>query len=178
MLCKSAVLSEVDDERSSARTAMRDAVAKFDAVTERATGRVGDPRGTDTAIVLLSRIFAGHTPKTDDGVTKGADALLADLPKWDADADLERVYFGTLGLYQFGGRRWRPWSEAQVSALLGHQRTSPDDPERGSWDAIGVGAVAAGGRVWSTALACMRLEVYYRLGDLEMFRRDEDKWNR
>jgi hypothetical protein len=65
MLLKSAVLAEVGVEavhNSAIDEAVADLGRRVDPVTGRAGGAPGSP---DTAIVLLSRILAGHTPKSD-----------------------------------------------------------------------------------------------------------------
>ncbi|MCZ7646086.1 MAG: terpene cyclase/mutase family protein [Planctomycetota bacterium] len=67
-------------------------------------------------------------------------------------------YYATLGMFQAGGEHWKLWNEAMKGALLPGQRKG--GPEDGSWDPTGAGADE--GRVMSTALAVMCLEVYYR----------------
>ena len=62
-------------------------------------------------------------------------------------------------MFQMGGEHWKAWNEAMKPALLETQ--SKGGPEDGSWDP----AKAAGcdnGRVMSTALSILCLEVYYR----------------
>ncbi len=177
MVFKSAAMSEIDAD-GALRAALGRIASAVDAATDPATGRIaGPPGGPQTAVGLLVRIFAGRTPKTDDVMSRSADALLVDRPAWDAATDLERTYFGTLSLYQFGGRRWAPWSAALTRMLAEHQRLDPADAEHGSWDPIGAGTIATT-RVRATALCCLMSELYYRIGDMDAWRKAEDKWNR
>jgi hypothetical protein len=68
-------------------------------------------------------------------------------------------YYGTLAMYQVGGNDWELWNAEMKKALLTTQVQS--GPQSGSWppDCIWGGY---GGRVYSTALSALNLQVYYR----------------
>jgi hypothetical protein len=68
-------------------------------------------------------------------------------------------YYGTLALYQHGGPMWAGWNERMKTELVGEQITS--GPDAGSWNPTGMYAMRAG-RIASTAMATLSLEVYYR----------------
>lgn len=68
-------------------------------------------------------------------------------------------YYGTLAQFQMGGQFWPAWNAAMKRELLANQ--VKDGPMRGSWDPVGLWA-NAGGRIYSTALNALNLEVYYR----------------
>ena len=68
-------------------------------------------------------------------------------------------YYGTLGMYQLQGDYWQRWNEALQAALVGRQQTDGD--LAGSWDPVCVWG-GYGGRVYSTAMSALCLEVYYR----------------
>ncbi len=68
-------------------------------------------------------------------------------------------YYGTLAMYQYGGESWREWNESLRETLIADQRTIGD--EAGSWDPKAPWG-PYGGRVFSTALSTLCLEVYYR----------------
>ena len=74
-------------------------------------------------------------------------------------------YYGTLALHHrsqtsdASAAAWRAWNEALTAVLLEAQRA--DGPDAGSWDATTVWG-GYGGRVYTTAMAAMCLEVYYR----------------
>jgi hypothetical protein len=77
-----------------------------------------------------------------------------------------------MATYQIGGKTWEAWKPALSSALLENQRgfTATDKnygltgasklDEHGSWDAADIWCTD--GRVATTAMAGLCLEVYYR----------------
>jgi len=76
-------------------------------------------------------------------------------------------YYATLCMFQVGGDHWNTWNKNMKSTLITNQRKGgPLDGTNkdvdGSWDPIGGGHVSYGGRVFSTALGALTLEVYYR----------------
>ena len=199
MVLKSAVLSELDIEK----TAIKDAVSWVDKMTEPEFGRCGyqqrggpparttsiaakfpnDKSEAMTAVGVLIRIFAGHTPKDDEFIVKGADLMKKKLPKWDVDAgtiDFYYWYYGTLAMFQVGndsggsGGHWKAWNEAMKTAIIDHQRMEPDRDERGSWDPIDCWS-AEGGRIYSTTMNCLCMEVYYRYGRVLGVRHEDEK---
>jgi hypothetical protein len=179
---KSAVMSELDVEKS----ALKDAVAWVEKMTDPASGRTGyqqrggPPARTNdmmrkfpaekveslTAIGVLVRIFAGHTPRDDEFIEKGADLIAKKPPKWDVDAgtiDFYYWYYGSLAMFQVGGDHWKAWNQAMKTAIADHQRMEADRDERGSWDPVDPWS-PEGGRIYATALNCLSMEVYYRYG--------------
>lgn len=68
-------------------------------------------------------------------------------------------YYGTLAMYQYGGQPWEEWNAALRDLLVQEQRKS--GPLAGSWDPRDIWG-PYGGRVYSTAMATLCLEVYYR----------------
>ena len=84
--------------------------------------------------------------------------------------DYYYIYYATLALYQHQGAAWEKWNERlkEILPLLQKKTGSRE----GSWDASR-GLAGNGGRVASTALATLSLEVYYRLLPMYGFRGDE-----
>jgi hypothetical protein len=68
-------------------------------------------------------------------------------------------YYGTLAMFQRQGDDWTRWNAALQHELLARQRW--DGKSAGSWDADDQWG-GYGGRIYSTALAALSLEVYYR----------------
>jgi len=67
-------------------------------------------------------------------------------------------------MYQMGGRYWDQWNKAMKDAVLKSQRQQPGSTTyHGSWDPVGPWGWS-GGRVYSTALGVLCLEVYFRYG--------------
>jgi len=62
-------------------------------------------------------------------------------------------------MFQLGGDYWKVWNESMKDALVPNQQRDGD--ERGSWDPIGAWG-RSGGRVYSTAINVLSLEIYYR----------------
>ncbi len=68
-------------------------------------------------------------------------------------------YYATLALHQIGGDAWEEWNQHIQKTLVDAQRT--DGPHKGSWDPRSEWG-KHGGRVYTTAVAALTLEVYYR----------------
>jgi hypothetical protein len=70
-------------------------------------------------------------------------------------------------MYQVGGDRWNQWNNAVRDGIVGRQ-TRGTGCDRGSWDPRTTTFGTMGGRIYSTALGTLMLEVYYR------YSRDEE----
>ena len=103
-------------------------------------------------IARLARIIASEPPDwtrmaRESGKTRSAQCFYA----W---------YYGTMGMFQLSGAAWETWNGGMRSALVTHQRKKGS--ATGSWDPESHLARNYGGRVYSTAMSCLCLEVYYR----------------
>jgi len=110
-----------------------------------------------TAEALVCKQFLG-LPRQNPAGDEAGDFLLEELPG-RGERNYYYWYYGTLGMYQLQGDHWRRWNEALTGELLGSQNTAGD--LAGSWEPNDVWG-GYGGRVYSTALATLCLEVYYR----------------
>lgn len=68
-------------------------------------------------------------------------------------------YYGTLAMFQHGGEPWGSWNGSMRDLLVSEQIKTGRNA--GSWDPIDRWG-GSGGRIYSTAMATMCLEVYYR----------------
>ena len=98
-------------------------------------------------------------------------SLLKMHPMRTSKPDLYYIYYSTLALYQHQGPIWDAWNE-QLKEILPNLQEKTGSAT-GSWDPSR-GLASAGGRVASTAMATLSLEVYYRLLPMYGFRSGDD----
>jgi hypothetical protein len=115
-----------------------------------------------TAAAVLLRLLLGEDSQRSEALGAGVALLEALPPAWDPDAgtiDPVYWYFGTLATHQVGGQAWQTWAAALQGVVSSSQRTDGESCRYlGSWDPIGPWGLE-GGRVASTALLAMCLEV-------------------
>ncbi len=115
------------------------------------------PSPSMTAEAMFCKQMLGM--RRDNAASReAAEYLLARLPTRTTFNEYY-WYYGTLAMYQYGGEGWRDWNGAIRDLLTSEQRTDGDFA--GSWDPLGPWA-QYGGRIYSTALSTLCLEVYYR----------------
>jgi len=120
------------------------------------------PTPTMTAVGAVSRLFLG-VERNDPLVTGAAHNLVENLPDWDGgNVNFYYWYYGTLAMFQVGGDGWKAWNPAMRDMLEERQRQGAPDVD-GSWDPVGAWC-GRGGRVYSTAMGALCLEVYWRYG--------------
>lgn len=121
------------------------------------------PSRTMTAEALYCRQLV--TGRADGELTPAAlreaiDSLLAEPPS-TAQVNLYYWYYATLALHRAqhvtpeAGAAWQRWNDALTRTLLATQNKDGSWPETCIW-------AGYGGRVFTTALGAMCLEVYYR----------------
>jgi hypothetical protein len=140
--------------------------AKGDSGARLADARGFPPQEAMTAAAVFCRLLMGEYRRSPK-VLGGGAIIKSRLPKWDVGAglvDMYYWYFGTLAMYQLGGRYWKAWNPCVRNALIPTQRRR--GCENGSWDPVGAWG-KAGGRVYSTAICVLILEVYYRYARTE-----------
>jgi hypothetical protein len=127
----------------------------------------GPPTTSMSAEALYCRLLLGETggDEIDELATSEARRqLLAALPSRQR-MNLYYWYYATLALHHRSqisdedAAAWRTWNDAITTALLETQVASGADA--GSWNTNTVWG-GYGGRVYTTAMAAMCLEVYYR----------------
>ncbi len=111
-----------------------------------------------TAEALFCQQMLGFKRDTTRNV-ESVRYLLENLPRL-SEMNLYYWYYGTLAMYQYGGKPWEQWNAAVRDTLIDQQVREGNLV--GSWDPNGPWG-RYGGRLYSTALATLTLEVYYRL---------------
>jgi hypothetical protein len=115
------------------------------------------PSRTMTAEAMLCWMFLG-LPREHPACNEAANYLLV-APPGVGQANFYYWYYGTLVMYQMQGEGWQRWNVAVATQLVNLQ--NKEGPQTGSWDPDTAWG-GYGGRVYSTALGAMCLEVYYR----------------
>ncbi|MBK8914594.1 MAG: terpene cyclase/mutase family protein [Phycisphaerales bacterium] len=117
--------------------------------------------------------------RLDAPIVKRQQALLlADPPSQSLARGRDRTqlhteyywYYGTIAMFQAGGEEWTRWNSRLRDALLPLQerpRSARGNPRHvyGSWQPYGQGWGRwgrMGGRVYTTAICTLTLEIYYR----------------
>lgn len=148
-------------------TVPQETLTRMDAFLESCSSGIGGglasykpkqgPSVTMTAEALMCRYFLQKTvaPMTSMEATR---SISKERPTPN-HVNLYYWYYGTLAMYHTGGPEWVQWNKELKSTLLTLQRR--DGKGAGSWPANGVWG-GYGGEVYSTAMATLNLEVYYR----------------
>ena len=151
-------------------SALKRGMAYLEEMTDRQgrTGYVepGIPLGfpaseSTTAIAAFLRAFDNSRSATKPMQKKAVGLILDQPPHRNGQSiDLYYWYYASYALWQIGGRSWKQWEPALVDALLPRQRTKGH--VRGSFDPVGCRYGHEGGRVYSTAMSILCLEVFER----------------
>jgi hypothetical protein len=116
------------------------------------------PSVTMTAEALVCRNFLGLPADSDAALHEAGDLLLEELPG-SGKPNLYLWYYATLAMHDLGGEYWRQWNSALCQELVSSQVAQ--GPQAGSWPLDDVWS-GYGGRVYTTAMGALCLEVYYR----------------
>ena len=117
-----------------------------------------------TAIGLLCRMYLGW--KHDEpALQRGVEMLSSHGPSAN---NMYFNYYATQVLHHYEGEEWNKWNVKMRDALVSSQ--SRAGHERGSWYFGGDHSSDQGGRLYTTAMCAMTLEVYYR--HLPIYRKD------
>lgn len=118
----------------------------------------GAPSETMTAEALACRLLLDF-PLSLEARQEATQMIMSHLPGSKPD-NVYFWYYASLALFQLQDENWRVWNGALKARLLQTQEPAYG-AEAGSWtpDTIWGGY---GGRVYSTAMSCLCLEVYYR----------------
>jgi len=118
---------------------------------------------TMTSVGLLCSQYLG-VRRGDPLLSEGVAYLMANLPD-NKTRNLYYWYYATQVLHNVPGPEWDVWNRRMRRALIETQ--VQEGCAQGSWNVTQQGVTASdytqsGGRIMSTSLACLTLEVYYR----------------
>ena len=105
-------------------------------------------------------------PPSNEKMVESAN-LMKRYPIRNNNPDLYYVYYGTLALYQHQGSIWEEWNNNLKEILPEIQIKTGE--LAGSWD-LSRSNTKGGGRIASTTLSILSLEVYYRILPMYGFR--------
>jgi hypothetical protein len=112
---------------------------------------------TMTAEALACRLFLELD--TEAGmIDEAVQFVMQELPT-DGPMNLYYWYYATLALFQTGGESWETWNASLQERLIAAQLTA--GRLAGSWSTATIWG-GYGGRVYTTAMGALCLEVYYR----------------
>jgi hypothetical protein len=115
----------------------------------------GRGKGT-SAVGLLCRMYLGWK-RDEAALERGVQYLSSEGP---SEKNMYYNYYATQVMRHFGGEDWRKWNEEMREHLITTQ--AKDGHEEGSWFFGGTHAGETGGRLYTTSMCTMILEVYYR----------------
>lgn len=125
--------------------------------------RADNVRPSTTAVGLLCRIYLGR-----DAQHIGLNRGIKNLAAWGPSAsDMYYSYYATQVLHHWEGPLWERWNPVMRDFLVNSQ--SHDGDAAGSWNTDRSHGSEKGGRLYTTCLSIMTLEVYYRY--LSLYRR-------
>ncbi|HCO23131.1 MAG: hypothetical protein CME31_18520 [Gimesia sp.] len=126
-----------------------------------ATYRLVEPATPPTAAMTAESLFCKQMLgiRRDNPACREAVQFISDRPPRHSEHNLYYWYYGTLAMYQYGGNPWREWNEDLRELLISEQITRGENA--GSWDPRPPWG-PYGGRLYSTTLSTLCLEVYYR----------------
>ncbi len=119
-----------------------------------------DGHAACTAIGALCRMYMGAS-KDYPGVQNAVGYLSQRGP---SEGDVYYNYYAAQALFHYTGGKgpiWKQWNDKMRDQLVSTQAS--EGHELGSWAPIGAGHAAHAGRLFTTAMSVMTLEVYYRM---------------
>lgn len=113
-------------------------------------------RPSTTAVGILCRMYLGRDAE-HVSMKRGVKYLSG----WGPNvADMYYSYYATQALHHWGGPMWNQWNPLMRDLLVNSQSHTGDST--GSWPTDRSHGAQAGGRLYTTCLSIMTLEVYYR----------------
>jgi len=129
-----------------------------------------------TAVGLLCRYYEDGWGPNNPGMIDGVKGLMNRPPR-PGSMDMYYYYYATQVVHFFEGKSWKVWNEGEAAGtgmrdlLLKAQDVGANQANYGSWPADTGTVGRSCGRVGTTALSLLTLEVYYR--HLPLYKRND-----
>ncbi|HEY3787382.1 MAG TPA: prenyltransferase/squalene oxidase repeat-containing protein, partial [Urbifossiella sp.] len=143
-------------------------------------GPNGAPATSLTSVGLLCRYYISKWGPGNAGLAEGVDGLMKRGPaKAPAKPDMYYYYYSTQVVHFADGPEWKDWNEGPMKNgkreggmrdWLINLQEKKEGPNHGSWESDGAIIGGSCGRVGTTALSLLTLEVYYR--HLPLYKRE------
>jgi hypothetical protein len=123
------------------------------------------PSHTMTSVGLLCRQYLGNYGPRNEFLIKGCEYMLTNVPQAKATPNetlgpIYYYYYATQVMHHMEGNFFAKWNPLMRDKLIRLQEK--EGHRAGSWSPVGTDHGGAGGRMYSTSLAILTLEVYYR----------------
>jgi hypothetical protein len=126
-------------------------------------GQGGTPAMTAAGMLCRQYLRLGGESFASPHMLAGSERLLK-TPPAARGKNFYYYYYATQVLFNVGGEPWRTWNPKVRDHLI--QLQDPGKPghehQKGSWEPTGDPHNGVGGRMMTTSLALLTLEVYYR----------------
>jgi hypothetical protein len=131
----------------------------------------GEPGTALTAVGLLCRYYLDGWGSVHPGMAEGVRGLATRRPPNKNQFDMYYYYYATQVVHFHDGEVWhKDWNPKMRDLLIGLQVNGKGEKVDGSWDPDQAMIGSHCGRLGTTALALLTLEVYYR--HLPLYKRD------
>jgi hypothetical protein len=110
-----------------------------------------------TAPIVIAGIFSGMKCN-EPPMSRAADLIMNYPPSWENENDAEYIYLGTYSLSKVRGKKWAAWKEPLMQTLNKHQESWLGN----TWPPVMGAASKKYGRIFTSALNVLSLEIYYR----------------
>lgn len=129
------------------------------------------PTRTLSAVGLLCRYYIDGWGPSNPSMAAGVEYLMQQLPGKGVALNMYYFYYATQVMHYYDGPEWRQtWNPRMRDMLIDLQVPQTKPATGGSWDADKGSIGSHCGRLGTTCLALLTLEVYYR--HLPLYKRD------
>jgi hypothetical protein len=146
------------------------------------TSGPGAPGTALTAVGLLCRYYSSGWGPNNAGMIEGVEGLSKRGPLFGRPlGDMYYYYYATQVVHFYGDDKWKDWNEGPLTNgkrtggmrdWLVNLQIVKEGPNHGSWDPDGGFMGRHCGRLGTTAMCILTLEVYYR--HLPLYKRDNN----